>query len=189
MAKVKVNNNNGGGGGGSTTWGSITGDINTQADLIAKFGTTIKKSSNQPSTVVALADLTDFSFNVENGKSYYIYMLGMYQTAATTTGIKIGVYLSGGGAGTIGGAFSGTISAVAAATELKIPCRAIGVSNLAGSNITTTGVSAINTPHTIGLEAYFHCTSSGVFKFEMASEVAGSSAQFNSGSILMIQEI
>lgn len=138
------------------------------------------------STVTALADVAAWSFNVTAGKSYRIEIIATYQTGVTTTGGKLAVYLPSG-AGTILGFLEGAISSAAVATELKIPIRAIGTSNLAGSWLLTTGVSTINQAQYIGGTIVFHCTTSGVFRCQWASEVASSAAQLNAGSTMIVQ--
>jgi len=147
------------------------------------------KTANQISNIITFAKLEDFTFSVVAGKVYKFDLTGTYQTELITTGIRIGVYLSGGATGTIGGYFYGAIDNTAAATELKSTIRAIGASALAGSNLITTGVAPIDQPHSIGAEFYFSALTSGVIDFEMASEVATSNSQFNIGSTLIIKTL
>jgi hypothetical protein len=137
------------------------------------------------SNVVARANVTGWTINMTTGKNYLIEIIADYQTAATTTGGSLGFIMASGTA-TIRGWAEGDISQAIAATELKTPIRAISSSNtLAGSFFTTTGVTVINSPHTISARLYVKCTSSGVFNVQWASEVAASAAQLNAGSVMI----
>lgn len=137
------------------------------------------------STVTALADVSEWRFDVTAGKSYRIEIVATYQTAVATTGGKLAVYLPSG-AGSIHGFMEGAISSAVVATELKATIRVIGSSNAAGSSLLTTGVNAINTPHYIGGTMIFNCTTSGVFRAQWASEIASTAAQLNAGSVMIV---
>ena len=63
------------------------------------------------------------------------------------------------------------------------------VAAAAGSFITTTGVSAINTPHSLRLEVIYTCTASGTLSLQWGSEVAASAAQLNAGSALVVTRL
>ena len=143
----------------------------------------------QSSTVTALADVTTWTLSVTSGKSYRIEIIASYQAAATTTGIKLGVYLYNSGAGTIHGFLAGSIVNTVAATELKMPIYAIGASNLTGSFLLTSGVGVINSPHNIRGTMVFTCTVTGTLRFQMASEVASSAAQLNAGSTMLVTQL
>jgi hypothetical protein len=139
------------------------------------------------STIVTEVAVTGWNFSVTAGKIYNVKIIASYQTAATTTGGEIGFYLSAGAAGTILGNARGAIVSTAAATELSQGLTAIGAADLAGSNLITTGVTAINSPHFIRADLLFTCTTSGTFNVGWASEVAASAAQLNAGSGLIYQ--
>ena len=155
----------------------------TNVDLI------LKTASNQVNDTITLDDIPLFNFPVVSGKIYKISMSGGFQTAATTTGIKLGVYLTGGATGTIFGSMSALITTVTEATELKAGIFDIGSSNITGSFILTTGVGFINLPHPIYADLIFTCTATGVFRFQMASEVATSAATLLQNSIVEIKEL
>lgn len=139
--------------------------------------------SNYTTTSTTPAN-TGLTFQAQAGKTYKIELIADYQTAATTTGCIVSIGTNGNGS--IKGIARGAISASAAASELSVLIRTFSG---AGSSLTTTGVSAINTPHFIHIVAVINCTESGVFGVRFGSEVAGSQAQLNSGSILIIQEL
>ena len=141
------------------------------------------------STSVSEATVTGMSFAVTSGKNYSVEVIGLYQTAATTTGGELGFFLTASGAGTITGSAEGAIVSTAAATSLSQQISAIGAADLANSNLITTGVTAINSPHYIKAKVIFQCTVSGTFNVGWASEVAASAAQLNAGSTLIYQQL
>ena len=140
--------------------------------------------NNFTSTSTTPSNVLPLSFNGKAGNVYRVELIADYQTAATTTGCIIGIGTNG--SGNVRGFIKGSVSATAVATELSIPLRAFSG---AGSSLTTTGVSAINTPHSIHLVAVIRCTADGVFGIRFGSEVEGSQAQLNAGSVLIIQEL
>lgn len=147
--------------------------------------TFINLASLFSSTSTTPAIVTGWSFAVTNGVTYRITVIADYQTAATTTGGILGISLTTA-TGSVRGYASGTVVNTAAATELKIPIRA---TSGAGSTLTTTGVTAINSPHYIGLDITFTCTNSGTFNIVWGSEVNASAAQLNANSSLIYQAL
>lgn len=141
-------------------------------------------NNNVTSTSATLTNVNDLSFSGKAGKIYRVELIADYQTAATTTGCIVG--LATNGSGNVRGFIKGSVSASAVATELSIPLRAFSG---AGSSLTTTGVSGINTPHSIHIVAVIRCTADGVFGVRFGSEVEGSQAQLNAGSVLIVQEL
>lgn len=192
MAVIKIQRNSGGG--GSVAWSDITGkpsvitNIQTELDLKQRNPVVLTVSANVTTTSATLSDVSYWQFSVVAGRKYKIHIVASHQTLATTTGLKLGVYLASG-AGSIVGYMEGGLSALAVATELKIPITAIGASNTNGSLLLTTGVSAINTKHYIGGNLVFTCTTSGIFRFQIASEINLSGVQLNEGSVIIIEEI
>ena len=147
--------------------------------------TFLNLASNFSSTSVTPAAVTGWSFTVTTGKTYRITVIADYQTAATTTGGILGISLTTA-TGSVRGYAAGTVVNTAAATELKIPIR---TTSGAGSTLTTTGVTAINSPHYIGLDITFTCTGSGTFNIVWGTEVAASAAQLNANSTLLYQQL
>lgn len=168
-----------------------TGDITATYVMSTATGVTSIStlSSNFSSTNTTRAAVTGWSAAVTAGKTYKLQVYATYQTAATTTGGSLGVVLTTG-VGNIHGSIRGSISAAAVATELAIPLRVINtVGTTAGSFLTTTGVNAINTPHFIGLEAIFNCTTTGTLQITWGTEIAASAAQLNLGSTFLITQL
>ena len=137
------------------------------------------------SSSVTPATVTGWSFAVTTGKTYRIEVIADYQTAATTTGGILGISLTTA-AGSVRGYAMGTVVNTAAASELTIPIR---TTSGAGSSLTTTGVTAINSPHSIYMLITFTCTTSGTFNIQWATEVAASAAQLNANSTLTYQAL
>lgn len=137
-------------------------------------------------TTVTPTTPAGFTANVAAGKSYRVRLLGTYQTAATTTGCIVGILGAAGAGGTVAGRAKGAVSAAAVATELSAPLTALSG---AGSTLTTTDVSAINTPHHVEFDAVFVCTANGTLSLVFASESAGSAAQLNAGAHFSVEEI
>jgi len=153
----------------------------------ASTTTFVNLASDFSSTSATLAPVTGWNFAVTSGKTYRIEIIANYQTAATTTGCSLGVYLSGGGVGTIRGFMEGGLSSSAAATELGIPIRVCTTAGATGGGLTTTAVSAINTPTKLYMLVTFTCTTSGTFNVGFATEIGASAAQINANSSLIYQ--
>lgn len=161
---------------------SLGGNIN----VAGGSGPTFLNLANAfSSTSTTPAAVTGWSFAVTSGVTYRIEVIGDYQTAATTTGGIIGISLTGA-TGSVRGFAKGSVSASAVATELAIPIRA---TSGAGSTLTTSGVSATNTPHFIHLLITFTCTGSGTFNIVWGSEINASASQINQNSTLLYQAL
>jgi len=124
---------------------------------------------------------TVWTFNAIAGAIYKMEMIGTHQTVATTTGIKI--KLGGTATCNVVGKLYGAISNAAVATELAIPATTMT------SELVTTGVAVINTPHFVGADVVFRCTVGGTVLVTMASEVNASAAQLNIGSTCVVERI
>ncbi|MFN7422896.1 MAG: hypothetical protein ACK5QP_05825 [Chitinophagales bacterium] len=165
--------------------------VNPSGDVIlANSGVGVAQSyilsSNVSRNSTARSNVSGWSIPVVAGKSYKIEIIGTYQSAATTTGGSIGL-VTVGAVGTIHGSFEMEISQTTSTTVLRTTLRAIGTSGtLAGSFITSTGVSAANSPHSIELTSVFNCTTSGTINVQWGSEVNASASQLNTGSVLMV---
>jgi len=148
--------------------------------------TFINLANNFSSTSTTPAVVTGWSFAVTSGTTYRIEVIADYQTAATTTGGIFGISLTNSAAGTVRGSARGTVVNTAAATELVIPIRA---TSGAGSTLTTTGVTAANSPHAVSMIITFTCTVSGTFNIVWGTEVNASAAQLNQNSSLIYQAL
>lgn len=149
--------------------------------------TFINLASNFSSTSVTEAAVTGWSFAVTAGKTYRIEVIAAYQTAATTTGGELGFFLSASAVGTIRGFAEADVVSTAAATGLKIPINTSTTADAAGSFLISSGVTAINSPHSFYALVTFTCTTSGTFNVGWATEVAASAAQLNANSSLIYQ--
>lgn len=167
---------------GTTLLGS--GDIGVSGTSTATY---VNLANNFSSSSTTESAVTGWSFAVTAGSAYRVEVIGLYQTAATTTGGELGFFLTNSGAGTIVGNAEGAIVSTAAASSLSQQISAIGAADLAGSNLITTGVTAINSPHYIKSTVVFRCTVSGTFNVGWASEVNASASQLNAGSSLIYQ--
>ena len=146
-------------------------------------------AADRTNAILSLSDVSDFStIAVTAGVTYRIYLCAAFRTAATTTGIRIGMYLSSG-AGTVRGYFKGLISATVAATELQSSFYAIGASGATGASLITTGVSSTTIDHPFIINAVFTCTTSGNLRVQFCSEVDTSTATIMTGSVLTVEEI
>lgn len=160
-------------------------------DLVAPVGTiqrtVLTLESLFSSTSVTRANVTGMSFAVTAGKKYKISLIGDIQSAVTTTGGSIGFVLTSG-TGTIKGFMTMAVSVSTVATDLTTTIRAINATNTtAGSFITSTGVSVINTPHYFTGELIFDCVTSGVFQLQFATEIVSTAAQMNAGSVMIVE--
>lgn len=157
-----------------------SGDISISgAPTFINLASLFSSTSTTPTTV------TGWSFAVTNGVTYRITVIASYQTAATTTGGILGISLTTA-TGTVRGSARGSVVSTAAATELAIP---IVATSGAGSTLTTTGVTAINSPHYIGMDITFTCTNTGTFNIVWGTEVNASAAQLNANSSLIYQAL
>jgi hypothetical protein len=146
----------------------------------------IPLSANFASTSTTRAAVTGWTFACGAGKTYRIEIIADYQSVATTTGGSMGFVLTSG-SGTIRGFMEADISQSTVATMLRAPIRAISNSNtLAGSFMTSSGVSVINSPHSWYALVTLTCTVTGVFVVQWGTEVAASSAQLNANSSMIV---
>jgi len=145
-------------------------------------------ASDQSASITTLADATGMTTASLPIGTYKIKLIASYRTAATTTGIKVGAYLSAG-AGNVRGLWTGQISSATVATNLTQSFYTIGSSDAAGSNILTTGVSSTSVDHFIGFEAILRVTTAATMRIQIASEVTGSSATLKAGSTLVVERI
>lgn len=116
------------------------------------------------------------------GGIYRVRLEANFQTAATTTGGRLNI-TAVGAAGIVTGLAYGGLSSGAAATGLSQPIAALPFT------FVTTDVSAINTPHALSAEFTFICETAGSLEIRWGSEVGGSAAQLNAGSILTWEKL
>ena len=149
-------------------------------EMRARAPRSVATTANVTSTTTLLAGVSGLSFAAVAGKKYHIRLLANYQTAATTTGCRIG--FTGAAAGTLVGSMRGSISSAAAATELAVPIVSTA------SILTTSGATPVNTPNYVEAEYVFTCTTSGTHQISFASETT-TAATLLAGATLIFQEI
>lgn len=163
-------------------WPQHIGSINREINrAVGKTVRALQAAESSTSVTPALVedDGGDWAIPVEVGQKLRVRVIATYQTAATTTGGKLNITASSA-AGSINGRATGAIDASAAvATDLVLTIGALPFT------LTTTAVSAIDTPHHIGMEFVFVCTTAGSLEIRWGSEVASSAAQLNAGSMLI----
>ena len=160
--------------------GTITGTTTFTGVRVGGYvlnNTLTNASTNSSSTVYT----TVWTFNGVAGQTYKMEMIGTYQTAATTTGIKI--KLNGTALCNVAGKIYGAIGNTAVNTELAI------MASTMTSELVTSGVGGINSPHFIGCDIIFKCNTSGTINITIASEINLSAAQLNIGSTCMVERI
>ena len=146
------------------------------------------KSADQSSSILTMTDVSDMTTASLPIGTYKVDLIASYRGAATTTGIKLGAYLSAGAAN-VRGLWTGQISAATVATNLTQSFYTLGSSDAAGSNILTTGVSSTTVDHFIGFTAIVRVTTAATLRIQMASEANGSAATIKAGSTLIVERI
>lgn len=140
--------------------------------------------------ITAAANVTDGTTQwllfVAAGKTYRVTITGNYQTASAVTGCRMQV-TSGTAAGTLRGVAWALYEQFGMSKRYDHTISDLGVPD--SPPIISTGTSAADVPHALGLEAVFVCTTSGNLIVRFASENAGSIATLLAGSTLTIEEI
>ena len=159
-----------------------TGDIPINSTRSVYF-----LASASASTSVTRSNVTGLLHSIVAGKKYSIKIIGDYQTAVLTTGGSLGFILTAG-TGVIRGSARMSVSQTTNTTDLQTTIRVIdSVGTTAGSFITSTGVSIINSSHHLWAELILDCNTTGTFQVTWGSEVATSSAQLNSGTAMIVE--
>lgn len=85
---------------------------------------------------------------------------------------------------------SGAVTSAIGASEEKILINSIQTTmGVASSSITISSINATNTPHFLGADLIFTCTTSGTFSFCFASEVNLEGSTLSSGSSIVVTEV
>ncbi len=170
---------------GDTLNGAAGGPVSTIRRLTVAH-------SNATTTSTTITDVINpWSHTVVAGKTYRFRVIGLHQTAALTTGIRLSI-LPTTAVGTVVGIAWGGLGQGSLATGLEAGLFAVATSTTVwpvGSTLLTTGVGAINSPHHNGMDFLYTCTTSGTLAIQFASEVAASAAQMNVGSMLIVDEL
>jgi len=157
-----------------------------------RLTTDVKKlASNQTNSTLTRATIgtgsDPWTFGLVADKTYRFEVIGSYQTGVTTTGMIFGIAGSGGLAGTVMGRLFVSVSQHGADEVVSSVRGLVGASSVA--QVTSTGVSAINSAHQFGANFVITVTTAGNLSFEFSSEVDTSAAQINANSIVMITEL
>lgn len=128
-------------------------------------------------TVTTMADATGLTLAVLNGQYYKFKFMVLYQSAATTTGIKLSVTIP-------------TVTRFGATVQGLVSTAADGTANIFFGHITSsddavtaTGTPAANTDHVAEVNGVIVPSADGNVQLRIASEVAASGVTVRQGSI------
>jgi hypothetical protein len=126
-------------------------------------------------TTTTLANITSLSFSVSNA-TYYRFQFGViYQSNATTTGLKLTVTIP---AATVFSAKAQAWSSAADGTDSEY----VGRITSSGDAVTATGSEATNTSYLCLIEGVLVPSAGGTLQAQFASEVSGSTVTIKQGS-------
>ena len=142
--------------------------------------TTLVKSADQTNNTVTLADVTDLDTGVIAAGLYEVEALLLVQTAATTTGIQIGLAYPA----QVVGAFNIDVPNSATAEILR-------KGRLTGEKASGTGVGVANTSYLARIRGLFRITGtmSAGLRVQFNSEVAASNVVIKADSILRYKKV
>lgn len=136
---------------------------------------TSKKNSDQSFSSTTVSNVTSLSFEATSGVTYKFKFNVLFSSAATKTGVKLGLT-----------APAGTLAATA-----YIPSSGDGVNSItlghitsSGDLVTGTGVQAASTSYYGYVEGLFVATSTGTVQLTMGSEVNSSAITAKAGSFV-----
>jgi hypothetical protein len=147
-------------------------DANNSIKLLSELGgvdssqSIVFKTGEQTVTAVALVNVTDLSFSLISGNTYYYEFYTLFATSITTTGLRLAVTYP---------------AATLASYRAEIPVAADGVSGdfqgwgtASGDGIVGTGVQAINTAYLANLTGIILPSENGTLQLQFGSEIAAS---------------
>ncbi len=145
------------------------------------FPSFAKSTANQTFAVTGLADVTNLSFAVTSGITYKFKFNVIYTSAATTTGIRLGL----------------TIPAVTSASAaVNIPSGADGTAaffqgiiNSSGDSVMSTASPVANTVHFATVEGLIVPSASGTVQLRAASEINASNIIIRAGSYVEVIQV
>lgn len=143
--------------------------------------TVVKITADQASVVTALANTTGLSFAVTSGTYYRFTGLIVFRTAATTTGLRLGL----------------TCPAFTVMTaRVEIPSAADAASGdwqgwvtSSGDSVVGPGVQAANTDYLAKIEGIILPSANGTVQLQHATEIAASAATVRPGSHIAYRSI
>jgi hypothetical protein len=157
-------------------WGS---DLGVTVQPYSPYGdTSTVMNSDQSSTSTTIAGITELGIAVGSGFQGSFRAAIIFQTAATTTGIRLGLVAP-------------TMSYIAwnASIPTSISAFDFGAFHATTQVLQTAGIDAANTSYLAILEGNFKTSASGTFRIGLATEVGGSSVTVKTGSSLTITSI
>lgn len=144
-------------------------------------------TATQASTTTTLASVTQLALAMVANGVYRIDCFVTFQSAATTTGLNIGVSTPAGCRNMV--EIVVPITSAAAATQLRIIYPSAAVATNAG-NVLGTGVSATATNHTARISGLIrNGGTAGTCQIQFATEVANSAVTLQAGSELLLTRI
>lgn len=165
--------------------GSIAGGTPSDITAFSDFNTLFDKqvitlSGNVSNSTVTLSS-SGLTFSVVAGQSYQIELTGMFQSAATTTGIGMTLDIPGG---TINGMIQHNNSATSIVVQAQVADNTI-----AYSGIGTTSSAIANSNVAIKGDWFYDCNTTGTVTLNFRSEIAGSAITLQSGMKLIVTRI
>jgi hypothetical protein len=128
-----------------------------------------------------MVNTTGLAFPVTAGRTYRFECFVVFRTAATTTGLKLGLTCP-------------AFSVLAAHANIPIALDGTaamlhGTLSSSGDSVVGTGIGVVNTDHLAVINGLFVPTANGTVQVQHASEVSGSAVTVRAGSVLQYQEI
>ena len=144
-------------------------------------------TSTQASTSTTLANVTQLVLPLEANAVYRIECFVTFQSAATTTGLNLGIATPAGSRNLV--EIVVPITSTAAASQLRTTFPSAAVATNLG-NVTGTGVTAINSNHTAKISGIIQVgATAGNCQIMFASEVASSAITLQVGSCLVLTKL
>jgi len=157
--------------------------LNPRVTAIENAGgaTFAKLTADQPFTTTSLANVTGLAFAVTAGTLYRFSFDVIFRSAATTTGIGLG--LTGPAVTSLAATARIPIGADGAGGELQ------GWLTSSGDAVIGTGVQAIGTDYLARLEGVVLPSANGTVQLQARSEIAASQITVRNGSVAAWQAI
>ncbi len=156
-------------------------DLKLNLPVVAKIVTNGVATSS-----ATRADVSGMSFSALATKKYKIEIFGDYQSGSQTVGGSLGFTLSAG-SGSIKGVVE--MQTLATGAEKKLISIINTTNTSPNSFITSSQVSALDTPNYLSASLYFECIASGTFKLQWGAETAGTTVKLNDGAVMIVTQL
>lgn len=164
-----------------SAWGPAT--LAAQALSVQRATTT----ATQASSDTALAAITQLSLPMAANSIYRVECFVTFRSAATTTGLNLGISTPAGCKNLV--EMVVPITSTAAASQLRTIFPSAATASNAGS-VLGTGVTATASNHTARISGFLvNGSTSGTCQINFASEVSGSEVTIQSGSELILLKV